>query len=53
MFHFMFSNVHTLTGMLHLDLMVHISFSPDEELHNLVMAFVTCNIQCRLAFLCM
>ena len=37
--------------MLHLDLMVHISFSPDEKLYDLVMAFVTCNIQCRLAFL--
>ena len=39
-------------GMLHLALMVHINFSPDEKLYDLVMAFVTCNIQCRLAFLC-
>ena len=31
--------------------MVHMSFSPEEKLHNLVIAFVACNIQCCLAIL--
>ena len=35
----------------HLGLMVHMSFSPEEKLHNLVIAFVACNIQCCLAIL--
>ena len=49
-----FNTLNTLhSGMLHLDLMVHVSFSPDEKLYNLVMTFVTCNKQCRLSFLCM
>ena len=37
----------------HLGLMVDISFCPEEKLHNLVMAFFTCNIQCCLAILYM
>ena len=43
----------TLTEKPDLGLMVHISFSPEEKLHNLVMAFLTCNIQCCLAILYM
>jgi len=31
--------------------MIHISSSPEKKLHNLVMAIVTCNVQCCLAIL--
>ena len=53
--HSSWRNTHTdtLTEKPDLGLMVHISFSPEEKLHNLVMAFLTCNIQCCLAILYM